>query len=112
MSRIDQVNEVLRKEIAQFVGANIKMENGMITVLDVDCSPDFKNAKVYVSVLPDNQFGTALKSLRKNNSALNSFLRRNLKLRKIPKIDWVIDPIEKEASVIERILNEIENEEK
>jgi len=112
MSRIDQINELLRKEVAQFVGNNTKMENGMITVLDVDCSPDLKNAKVFVSVLPDNQFGTALKNLRKNNSALNSFLKRNIKLRKVPRIVWVIDPIEKEASVIERLLNEIENEEK
>ncbi|MDA3839488.1 MAG: 30S ribosome-binding factor RbfA [Patescibacteria group bacterium] len=111
MARIDQINEVLRKEVAQFIGNNIKMENGMITILDVDCSPELKNAKIYVSVLPDNQFGTALKMLKKNTSSLNSFLKRNVKLRKVPRIQWVIDPTEKEASVIERILNEIENEE-
>ena len=111
MSRIDQINELLKKEIAQFVGSNVRMENGMITVLDIDCSPDLKNAKVFVSVLPDNQFGTALTNLRKSTSGLNTFLKRNVKIRKVPKINWVIDPIEKEASVIERLLNEIENEE-
>ncbi len=112
MSRIDQINEVLKKEIAQFIGNNIKIENGMITILDIDCSPDLKNAKVYVSVLPDNQYGTALKNLKKNTSSLNSFLKRNVKIRKVPRIHWVIDPTEKEASVIERLLNEIENENK
>jgi len=110
MSRIDQINEVLKKEIAQFIGNNIKIENGMITILEVDCSPELKNAKVYVSVLPDNQYGSALTKLRKNTASLNTFLKRKVKLRKVPRIHWVIDPIEKEASVIERLLNEIENE--
>ena len=111
MARIEQINELLRKEIAQFVTNNIKIENGMITVVEVDCSPELRNAKIYVSVLPDNQYGTALKMLKKNTSGLNNFLKRNVKIRKVPKLVWVIDPTEKEASVIERLLNEIENEE-
>lgn len=110
MSRIEQINELLRKEIAVFIGTEIKMENGMITVVNVDCSPELRNAKVFVSVLPDNQYGTALTKLKKSTSNLNGYLKKSIKLRKIPKISWVIDPTEKEASVIERLLNQIENE--
>ncbi len=110
MSRIDQINEILKKEIANFISNEIKIDNGMITVLRVDTSPELKNAKAYVSVLPDNFYGTALSKLKKNGSNLNAFLRKKVKIRKIPKISWVIDPTEKEASVIERLLNEIENE--
>ena len=111
MARIDQINELLRKEIAQFVGNNIKLEDGMITILSVDCSAELKNAKVYVSVLPDNRYGSVLKELKKITSSLDGFLKKNVKLRKVPRIHWVIDPTEKEASVIEQLLNEIENEE-
>jgi len=112
MSRIDQINEVLKKEIAKYIGNNVHIENGMITILEVDCSPELKNAKVYVSILPDNQYGSGLTKLKKNTSGLNSYLKRNVKLRKVPRIQWAIDPIEKEASVIERLLNEIANEDK
>lgn len=110
MSRIDQINETLRSEIGKFVANEIKIENGMITVLRVDCSPELKNTKVYVSVLPDKFYGTALAKLKKINSPLNSYLIKKIKIRKVPKINWVIDPTEKEASVIEQLLNEIENE--
>jgi ribosome-binding factor A len=112
MSRIDQINEVLKKEIAQFIGNNVRIENGMITILEVDCSPELRNARVYVSILPDNHYGSGLAMLKKSTSSLNNFLKKNVKIRKVPRIEWVIDPIEKEASVIEKLLNEIENEDK
>ncbi|PLX20296.1 30S ribosome-binding factor RbfA [Candidatus Parcubacteria bacterium] len=110
MSRIEQINENLQKEIAKFISNNIKVEGGLITVVEVDCSPELRNAKVYVSVLPDNKYGSTLKLLKKNTSMLNSHLKKSVKIRKIPKIHWEIDSTEREASVIERLLNEIENE--
>ncbi|MCK4554309.1 ribosome-binding factor A [Candidatus Parcubacteria bacterium] len=108
MPRIDQINELLRSEIANLINQEIKLDNGLITICYVDCSPDLKNAKIGISVLPDNLSGTALQKLRKRSSQFCQILNRKLNLRNIPKFNWVIDDTEKNAAEIEEILKQIE----
>ncbi|MBD3247725.1 30S ribosome-binding factor RbfA [Candidatus Falkowbacteria bacterium] len=110
MSRMDQVNELLHQNIALIVNENIKLENGMITVSYVDCSPDLRSAKVAISVLPDNMAGTALKKLRSSSGLIVSLLSKKIKLKKIPRLAWVFDPTEKNAASLDEIFNEIEKE--
>lgn len=110
MSRVEQVNENLQREVAKFINNELNFNEVLVTVSRVDCSPDLKNAKIFISVLPDNKFGSTIERLKKNTSPLTSYLKKNIKLRVIPKISWQVDPTEKEASVIDGILRQIEEE--
>jgi len=107
MSRINQINELLRSELANIITQEIKLDNGLITVCYVDCSPDLKNAKIGISVLPDNQYGTALKKLKQHSSQFCKILKKKLNLRNIPKFNWIIDDTEKNAAEIEEVLKQI-----
>ena len=109
MPRIDQINELLRSELANLINQEIKLDNGLITVCYVDCSPDLKNAKINISVLPDNLSGTALQKLRKHSGLFRKTLNKKLNLKYIPKFNWVIDATEKNAAEIEEILKQIKN---
>ncbi len=109
MSRINQINELLRSELANLINQEIKLDNGLITVCYVDCSPDLKNAKIGISVLPDNLSGTALQKLRKHSGLLRKTLNKKLNLKYIPKFNWIIDATEKNAAEIEDILKQIKN---
>lgn len=106
MSRTDQINEYLHRELSDLLNTQSVLSNGLITISKVDCTPDLQYAKIKVSVLPENVSGTALKRLRSLNSFFNSTLRKKTRLRKIPTLRWEFDPAEKETSNIEKLLKE------
>ena len=111
MAKIEQVNELLKKTLAELVAKEVFLENGLITISYVDCSLDLKNAQVGVSVFPENFYGTVLKKLRNKTFCFSASLRNKIKIRKIPRFNWVIDSTEKNASKIEKILDEISKQE-
>lgn len=109
MAKLDQVNELLKQELAQAVNREIGLQDTLITVTFVDCSPDYKYARVGVSVLPDRLAGTALKKLKASSGLLSNILIKKTKLRRIPHFNWVFDATEREASKIEELIKEIED---
>ncbi len=111
MSRhIEQVNELLKEKLAHLISKEIPLENGLITVVYVDTSPDLKYAKVAVSVLPENVAGTALEKLKKHGSLFSQAIKKETRLRQIPRFHWVIDTTEKEAAEIEEVFRKIKEE--
>ena len=108
MSRINQINELLRGEIANIINQEIRLNNGLITVCYVNCSADLKNAKIGVSILPNNLSKVALKKLKKHSSQFCQILKKKLSLKHIPKFNWAIDETEKNAAEIDNILKQIE----
>lgn len=107
--RILQINELLRQEIAGLISREIFLEDGLITVTRVICSPNLHNAKAFISVLPANHAGTALSLLRSNNSLFNKELRKKIKMKFIPKIFWAIDEQERYVMEIDKVFDEINN---
>lgn len=107
MSRIEQINELLKSELANFITREVTLENCLITISYVDCSSDFKNAKIGVSVLPEKFSGTALKKLRNCSGLFAKRLGSKLRFRKIPRLNWIIDLTERKAAEIDKLLNEI-----
>ena len=110
--RIEQVNELLRGELARLISQEIQLPGGLITVCYVDCSPDIKEARVGVSVLPEKLSKTALQKLGKRSSNFCQILKKKLNLKYIPRFTWLIDKTEKSAAKIEEILKQIKQSEK
>jgi len=108
--RIEQLNEQLKSELANLIVKEVPLKNGLITVSYVICSPDLKYARVAVSVLPEKFAGTALSQLRKHSSTFSQSLRQKLKIRQIPRFNWVLDTTEIKAAEIEKVFKEIEKE--
>ncbi len=109
MSRIQQTNELLRSELAKLINRADLVENCLITISYIDCSKDLKRAKIGFSVLPENLSGTVLKKLRKSSSQFTKILKERLRLKYIPKFNWLIDSTESQAAEIEELLEEIKN---
>jgi len=108
MSRIDQVNSLLRQELALAINRHIDLEGGMITVAEVDCAPDLKEAKILVSVLPERLAGTALKKLRHISGELAHELRKRLKFKNMPTFNWVFDERPSHASELEEVISHLD----
>ena len=54
--RIERINHLLRQEIADLLRREVKdatLSQSLISITEVDTSPDLRNAKVYFSVYGD-----------------------------------------------------------
>lgn len=110
MSRMEQVNELLRSELANLLSREIAIDNGLITILYVKCSPNLRQATVGISVLPENMSGSALQILRKHSSGFSGALKNKLKLKFIPKFRWIIDSQERYAVEIDKAINNLHDQ--
>ena len=110
MANTNRINDLILEELAAAVNREVGIENALITITYVECSPDLKQAKVGFSVLPDNLTGTALRKLNASTSQIVGILRSRIKLRKMPHLIWEFDATEKEASKIEKLIAAIDEE--
>ena len=105
--RLLRVNELLRRELSAIVTREIQFDGPLVTVRDVDVTPDLKNAHVFVSVLGKER-GTVLEKLEANRIVLQNLLAKQVVLKYTPHLTFHLDEsIERGTRVIE-ILQQIE----
>jgi ribosome-binding factor A len=106
--RSQRVGDLLRKEIADIVIYKLKDPRiGFITVTGVDVTDDIKNAKVYISILKDEDKETTLGILNSAKSFIRSELSKRLRMRFIPGLEFRLDSSIEYGSRIDRLLKEI-----
>jgi ribosome-binding factor A len=108
--RIEQLNEQLKEELANLIVKEVPLNNGLITVCFVDCSTDLKHARIGISVLPEKYGPSVLRKLYKLSGYFSRILKRKLKIRQIPKFNWLFDQTECEAAKIEAVIKQIKEE--
>lgn len=107
MSRIDQVNSLLREELALALNRHLIIDGCLITVTDVQCTTDLNEAKIYVSVLPEKFAGTALRKLRNISGSLAHDLRKRLKFHRVPIFVWLFDERPSHATEIDQVIKDL-----
>jgi ribosome-binding factor A len=106
--RLLRVNELIKRELSSLIAREITFEKALVTINQVDVTPDLKSAHVYVSVLGADGRDTAMTKLEANRSMLQAELSRHVILKYTPHLVFHLDDsIERGARVIE-ILQEIE----
>ena len=102
-----RVNELLKRELAAIITREISFAEALVTINQVDVTPDLKNAHVYVSVL-GNKSEKVIEELEAHRVALQAALARHVVLKYTPHLIFHLDhSIERGTRVIE-ILQEIE----
>lgn len=111
--RTGRVSEQIKKELSQLIQTELKDPRiGFITVTGVDVTNDLSQAKVYLSVLgDDDQKAGTLKALEKASGFLRSELGKRIRLRHVPELIFKFDESIAYGSRIEKLLGEIEREE-
>ncbi|MBI4215163.1 MAG: 30S ribosome-binding factor RbfA [Parcubacteria group bacterium] len=103
--RVDQVNSLLLQELGALILREIEMPSDIfVTIMAVRTSPDLKESKVFVSVLPYHKKMEALNLLKRKGRMLHGLLRKKLRIKFIPNLFFEIDSTEEEASKIEELL--------
>ena len=106
--RLLRVNELLKRELSTIITREITFDGVLVTVNQVDVTPDLKSAHVYVSVLGSEGRKDVLPKLEANRAALQADLSKHVVLKYTPHLVFHLDDsIERGARVLE-ILQEIE----
>ena len=112
-NRIFKVNSLLKEEISKIIQREVEFPPGtIITISSVNTSANLIEAKVHVSVFPEDKSEKILRILRKRIFAIQQQLNRKLKMRPTPKIIFLQDTVSSSASRVEEILEQLKNEEK
>ena len=113
MSRMLQVNSMLRQTLAKILSENLEVPfDFLITITKVDCSPDLKNANIFVSILPFNKSKDGLTFLINSRHEIKDLLGKNINLKYTPKLTFIIDDSEEMANEIYSTLDNIREERK
>ena len=107
--RSERVNELLREEIATLVSRDLKDPRlgGLISITSVETSPDFRHARVFVSVLgSDDELKSTLVALQAAAGFLRHELRARLKdLRTVPELSFKADTSIARGAEMTNLLN-------
>ncbi|OGF28417.1 ribosome-binding factor A [Candidatus Falkowbacteria bacterium RIFOXYC2_FULL_47_12] len=102
--RIEQVNELLHREIAAAVARDVELPDVLVTVQNVVTTVDLTSAQVWLSVLPDAKTGTALAAIRRQQGLIYTALKKNTRLRKIPTLTFLFDDTQRNAAEINEVI--------
>jgi ribosome-binding factor A len=105
-----RVNEAVREVLSEAITGGLKDPRiGFVTVVSVDTSPDLRAAKVYVSVLGDEEErDQTLKGLEHCHGYLQSLLAGQLGMKRTPHLTFILDESIERGLRIEKLLREIE----
>lgn len=107
--RLDRVNQLIREEISLLLQRELKDPRlGFVTVTEVEVSKDLRQAKIFVSVLGDeNQWAASLTGLHSARGFIRHWLRQHLELRVIPELQFRADRSMEHAARIQQLLQRL-----
>ncbi len=110
--KIDRLEHSFVEQISQILKLEIKDERiNFVTVTACSITNDLSFAKVYVTVLKDEEKELILKQLNKASNFIERELSKRVEIRKMPNITFVYDDSIAYANNIEHIIESIENHE-
>ena len=108
-ARLNRINEELKKELNQVLNYELKNSNvtGMLSVTRVKITPDFKYAKVYVSIYNSKNIKKTLDRVLESAGFIRSRLAKTVNLRITPELVFEIDDSLEYGARIDSILKEL-----
>jgi ribosome-binding factor A len=107
--RSNRVGEQMKKELSDIIGRKIKDPRvGFVTVTDVQVTGDLQQAKVFISVLGDDEKRQdTLIGLAKAKGFIRSEIGRRIRLRKTPELFFEFDESIDYGNRIESLIHEL-----
>ena len=109
--RSQRVGDLLREEIADILMYKLKDPRiGFVTVTGIDMAPDLKSARVYVSILREEEREITLDVLNSSRNFFRSILSKRLKMKFIPHVEFRLDTSIEYGYKIDKLLKEIKDQ--
>jgi len=110
--RMRRINEVLREVVGAAISGELSDPRiGFVTVTSVETSPDLRTAKVFVSVLGDEDEREAtLEGLRSSHGVVQARIAAETRMKRTPTLTFHYDDTIEKASRVSELLEEVEDE--
>ncbi len=114
--RVSRVEKEIQQTVAQFLISGFKMPlPGLVTVARVKMPADLRSAKVYVSVIGENEDKLLIEVidlLQERAFEIQNYIGKQLKMRYCPKLTFFADEATEHILKVEKILQDIKANEK
>jgi len=106
-----RINEFIREHLSQIMHRSLEVKpDRLVTVTQVQTSPDLSQAYVYLTVWPKEVRGSTLSQIRKQAGEFRAELDDVLKRRRTPKLLFRIDEGTNEVPRIQQLFEQIDEE--
>ncbi|MEW6107804.1 MAG: 30S ribosome-binding factor RbfA [Nitrospirota bacterium] len=108
--RSQRVSDLIREEVADIIMYKLKDPRiGFITVTGVDMTSDLKLAKIFVSILKEEERELTLEILNSAKNFIRSALSKRLRIKFIPGIEFRLDTSIEYGYKMDKLLKEIKD---
>ena len=110
--RMRRINEVLREVVGAAISGELSDPRiGFVTVTSVETSPDLRAAKVFVSVLGDEEEREAtLEGLRSSHGVIQARIAAETRMKRTPTLTFHYDDTIEKASRVSELLEQGDEE--
>ena len=106
--RIEQVNDLLQEELSKIILREIDFpQDVLVTLTRADASPNLQQAKIYISVMPDKRMPDVMRILDSQIYNIQQILNKRLRMRPVPRIDFIEETSTVEAEKVEVLLEKL-----
>lgn len=108
-----RVSQSIRREMSELIRRDIKDEriSGLVSIIDVECSPDCRRARIFVSVFGDEeQQKSTMEALSDHTGEIRGELCRRLQLRFAPEVMFKLDHSLERGARVSALLSKISEE--
>jgi ribosome-binding factor A len=108
-----QMEKNLKRVISDIIRHDLEIQgSGLLSITDIDITPDLQKATVYVSHIEDRseKQQAVLKRLRRQESSIRSSLANELPLKHIPDLRFRLDESLQRAAKLNDIIQELQEE--
>ena len=107
--RLERVNELIRRELSEIINREVTFHAALVTVQQVDITPDLKHAHVFVSVIGSaDESKEAMAKLHASRVNLQHLLSKRVVLKFTPHLHFKHDESIERGNRIIDLLGQIE----
>lgn len=112
--RVEKVQELMKQEISEIILREVKDPRiGFVTVTSVACTPDLREAKVYVSIMgSEEQVKSSWAGIMSSLGFIRREVGKRIRLRFTPELHFELDKSLDYSAHIQELLLQVEREEK
>jgi ribosome-binding factor A len=108
--RLERVNELIKRELGDLLSREVSFEAALVTVQQVDITPDLKHAHVFISVIGNEaQTKAAMAKLHDRRTHLQHLLSKRVILKFTPHLHFKLDESIVRGTRVISIMEEIEH---
>lgn len=107
--RLERVREVIKRELSEAIMREFTFKAALVTVQEVDVTPDLKHAHVYVSVLgSEAEKKAVIAKLNEHRKTLQAAVAKRVILKYTPQLHFRFDEALERGTRVIDILSKID----